>query len=226
MAPAKKICIIGAFPEPCWHCCHHYVLCRASGCWSHEHPFVTTSYTLQLSGFTPCFSQLEKFNGMEIPRSRTPALKMSQLVGVEHAALHFIHLALPLHEYEVNNFNSHQTAFQRVTNTNITILASNRLSITAPKISASFQESDWTLQFTPRLARLGQLLKTWGLWHQALLYPCAVVHHLPPTEFALCSLWTVLWHQSGTDSFPLMFLKTFLLSISTFPLEGCFIFAS
>lgn len=32
------------------------VLCRASGCLFHEHLFVPTSYTLQLSGFTPCFS--------------------------------------------------------------------------------------------------------------------------------------------------------------------------
>lgn len=41
------------------------LLCRASGCLVHEHIFVTTSYTLQLSGFTPCCSQLLWRNSVE-----------------------------------------------------------------------------------------------------------------------------------------------------------------
>lgn len=88
-------------------------LCRASGCLFHEHLFVTTSYTLQLTGFTLCFSLSccgeIQWNGKSIIRClSTPALKMSLLGGVEHAVLHFTHLALPLSEYEVNNFSSHQ----------------------------------------------------------------------------------------------------------------------
>lgn len=41
------------------------MLCHASECLIHEHLFVITSYTLQLSGFTPCFSQLLWRNSME-----------------------------------------------------------------------------------------------------------------------------------------------------------------
>lgn len=220
-------------PEPCWHSCHHS-LCSVVPLGAHS---MNTSL---LAPLTPCSSvdlhpaslsccgEIQWNEKSIITCSRTPASKMSLPVGVEHAVPQCIHLALPLtwilsqqllfppNSFSKSNQHKHHNSSQQQTLNN------------SSKNLTSFRESDGALQFAPRLARLGRLLKTWGLLHQALLYTFAVAHDLPPTDFALCSVWTVLWHQSvtsGTASVPLLLLQTFLHSISLFPLDGCFTFA-